>query len=104
MSQKDLADASGIDPSLLSKLLKGLREWKLSHLQAVSGAFNISLDQLFSNNKPSTPIADVIAQLVAGLDVPPDKKPALIKRLSDHFLLTNEPPTADLAKKIIPYL
>lgn len=57
-SLSELGRRSGLDPSLLSRLQSGEREWRLDHLDAVARAFEKSLEQLLKGTDREALLAE----------------------------------------------
>ena len=48
VKQADLAHRANLSESQLSRLLSGKRSWSLDHMEAIAGALNVSIVDLFA--------------------------------------------------------
>ena len=68
LTQQELADATGIDRASIVRYENGTRNPPMENLNILSNYFNISVDQLMGNERPSIPNDDDIKFALFGVD------------------------------------
>lgn len=121
VSQAAVSRATGIDQSQLCKLINGKNRWNKDHIDRIAKYFGVHPAYLLEENniiiRESPPPkydfsaairTDMIEAAIAvvenfindkNMSVPPDRKSRIISKLYEHWLIEQEPPTIELAKK-----
>jgi transcriptional regulator with XRE-family HTH domain len=115
----DLARGTGIDPAYLSRLLNGKARWNKDHIDKVSAFLRISSSSLFDlkMSEPGPPIyamndsdrvqmisqATIVVEQFAiehpELEISPQRRQRMIQKLYEHWILDQDQPSLQLAKK-----
>ena len=68
LTQQELADATGIDRASIVRYENGTRNPPMENLNILANYFNITVDQLMGNDRPSIPNDDDIKFALFGVD------------------------------------
>lgn len=69
MSQEDFADTSGKMINTISNIERGLSDPKVTTLMSISQALNISIEELFSENKPQQSTEELPSNIATILQI-----------------------------------
>lgn len=89
MNQEDFADASGKMINTISNIERGLSDPKVTTLMSISKALNISIEELFSENKQkqtAEELPDNIFTIIQILKKQDDKTLKVIKKQIEALL------------------